>query len=252
MLLNALLSSGRVKPLYARLRHYAQLNDADISSLHKLPLELVEKARGSNIIQVGAPLTHVFVIQEGWAIRHRSLGDGRRQIVNVMLPGDCFDLQALIDTDADHAVDAVTHVKLLRAPKEEFIMAVRANARLACAFWWTAVQEESILREQIVRLGRRSGRQRIAHLALEFWRRLALVGAPAVHDAFEMPLSRDMLADLLGLSPVHVSRSVSALRRSGFVKNIIGRVQIVDFQGLARLADFDPAYLHVRAKPMPI
>jgi CRP-like cAMP-binding protein len=238
-----------LRSLFSRLQHYAHLDDADVSALQALTLEKVEKPRGSTVIGVGDELTCVFVISKGWAIRYRTMDDGRRQIVNVMLPGDCFDLQALINTSADHGVDAVTPLQLLRARKEDFLSAVRSNARLASAFWWTAVQEESILREQIVRLGRRSGRERIAHLALEFNRRL-LQADPALHGSFEMPLSREMLADLLGLSPVHVSRSVSALRRLGLVRNFIGRVQILDLRGLAALAQFDPDYLHGARKPL--
>ncbi len=212
-------------------------------------MESLEKPRGATVIHVGEELTHVFVVVEGWAIRYRTMEDGRRQIVNVMLPGDCFDLQALIGARADHAVDAVTPLALLRARKQDFLAALRSNARLASAFWWTAVQEESILREHIVRLGRRSGRERVAHLALELGRRLAQVGRIIDHE-FDMPLSRDMLADMLGLSPVHISRSVSALRRQGLLRNFIGRVRILDINRLAAFAQFDVDYLHGQKKPL--
>lgn len=235
-----------IDPLYARLGAYAALDEADFSPLRDAAFEPAAYDRGAAVIEIAAALTHVFVVAQGWAIRYRLLEDGRRQIVNVMLPGDCFDLQAMIAAKADHGVEAVTALDVMRAPKARFIGAIRANGRLATAFWWTAVQEESILREQIVRLGRRSGRARIAHLFLELQRRRTLAGL-AGGDLLPMPLTRDMLADMLGLSPVHVSRSLSALKRAKLIALHGGGVVLLDRRGLAALAQFDPAYLHADA-----
>ncbi|MGE3143624.1 MAG: Crp/Fnr family transcriptional regulator [Hyphomonadaceae bacterium] len=219
------------------------LADADWSPLTAAPFEQVQKQRGGAVISIGDPLTHVFVVSAGWAIRYRVMQDGRRQIVNVMLPGDCFDLQAMIETSADHAVEAITPLGLLRVRREEFLNALRLNARLATAFWWAAVQEESVLREQIVRLGRRSGRERLAHLVLEIQRRLLLAGV-SEGNTVSWPLSRELLADMLGLSPVHISRSFAALRRMGLVRTMSGAVHILDKARLAALAQFDASYLH--------
>jgi CRP-like cAMP-binding protein len=216
--------------------------------LKQASVERVRKERGAPIITAGEDATYVFVVSKGWALRHRTLKDGRRQIVNVMLPGDCFDLQALISTKADHSVEALTAVELLRLSSEDFLNAMQANAKLATAFWWAAVQEESILREQIVRLGRRSGRERLAHILLELRRRLMHAGQD-VGDTLILPMSREVLADLLGLSSVHVSRSVTALRDNGLIRTSNGSVQLLDIDGLAEVAQFDPSYLHIARQP---
>jgi CRP-like cAMP-binding protein len=231
------------KPLFARLAAHATLSESDLEGLFASDLSQTAHERGETVIEIGAALSHVFVVVEGWAIRYRLLEDGRRQIVNVMLPGDCFDLQALINTRADHGVEAVTRVITVRARKDGFLGALHGNARLATAFWWAAVQEESILREQIVRLGRRSGRARLAHLFLELQRRLAQSGEPT-GDRFVVPLTREMLADMLGLSSVHVSRSLTFLRAAGLITWNGAVLELADPDGLATLAQFDPAYLH--------
>jgi len=233
-----------MKALIARIAVYSEIGEVEFAPLQNTAMERIRKPRGSTIVASGEDVTHVFVVSKGWALRHRTLNDGRRQVVNVMLPGDCFDLQALIKTKADHTVEALTNVELLRLESSEFLAAIRSSARLASAFWWAAVQEESILREQIVRLGRRSGRERLAHMLLELRRRLLYAGE-GVGDTLDLPMSREVLADFLGLSSVHVSRSVTALREAGLIRTSNGSVQLLDIEGLAEVAQFDPCYLHV-------
>lgn len=240
--------SYRMKALIARISGYSEIDEREFAPLKQAALERVRKDRGATIIAAGEAITHVFVVSKGWALRYRSLKDGRRQIVNVMLPGDCFDLQALISAKSDHSVEALTSVDLLRLKSEDFLAAMRVSANLALAFWWTAVQEDSILREQIVRLGRRSGRERLAHMLLELRRRLLHAGQEA-DTTLSLPMSREVLADLLGLSSVHVSRSITALREAGLIRTSNGSIQLLDIEGLAEVAQFDPAYLHTARPP---
>ena len=239
-----------MKALIARIAGYSKIEEGDFTSLKQASVERVRYPRGATIITAGEDPTHVFVVSKGWALRYRTLSDGRRQIVNVMLPGDCFDLQALITTKADHSVEALTNVEVLRLKSDDFTTAIKSSASLATAFWWAAVQEESILREQIVRLGRRTGRERLAHILLELRRRLLHAGQE-VGDTLTLPMSREVLADLLGLSSVHVSRSVSALRAANLIRTSNGSIQLVDIDGLAEVAQFDPSYLHVAQQPAP-
>ncbi len=233
-----------MQALVARIAGYSEIDEREFAALKRLPAERVRKARGETIVAAGDDIAHVFVISKGWAVRFRTLDDGRRQIVNVMLPGDCFDLQALIAAKSDHSVEALTAVELLQLETEQFLSAIRANGVLATAFWWAAVQEESILREQIVRLGRRTGRERLAHILLELRRRLLHAGQE-VGDTLTLPMSREVLADLLGLSSVHVSRSVTSLREAGLIRTSNGSIQLLDIEGLAEVGQFNPAYLHI-------
>jgi CRP-like cAMP-binding protein len=238
----------RMKALITRIAGYSHVDERELVALTKMAVEHVRKPRGAGIIAAGEETAHVFVVSRGWALRYRTLDDGRRQIVNVMLPGDCFDLQALIKTKADHSIEALTSVDLLRLSSEEFLDAIGSNASLATAFWWAAVQEESILREQIVRLGRRTGRERLAHILLELRRRLLHAGQD-VGDTLNLPMSRDVLADLLGLSSVDVSRSVAALRDANLIRTSNGSIHLLDIDGLAEVAQFDPSYLHIAGAP---
>ena len=229
-----------------RLAQYAQLGEDAWSLFYELDQQEEVYRAGEDLIQAGEETNRVFILQSGWAIRYRLLEDGRRQIVNFMLPGDVFDLQALADLEADHSVTAITDCHVAVIASRPFIEMLQQSARLASAFWWSAVQEESILREQIVRIGRRSARERIGHMLLELHRRY--VGATGEDvDQLTMPLTRADIADALGLTPVHVSRTMSAMRRSGLIaEDRGGEVTLLDRERLMRLSFFDIDYLHLK------
>lgn len=234
-----------METLLNRLQHHAALVEADYSALLRLAHRLVVKQAGQVIVAAGERLNEVFVVEEGWAIRYRILDDGRRQIVNFMVPGDCFDLQAIVGAHADHHVSALTPVRLRLISGSLFLNAVRQSAALATVFWWSAVQEESILREHIVRIGRRTARQRCAHMLVELHRRLKMAGL-ADKDACVLPLTRDVMADALGLSPVHVSRSIANLRGRKMIETTRGAIRLRDVNGLAEIGEFNARYLHLQ------
>ena len=228
-----------------RLSQYVTISDDIWEQFRKLDRKEKVYLSGEDIIQLGQKVQHVFILTEGWAIRYRALEDGRRQIVNFMLPGDIFDLQVLAGVEADHSITAITKVTVQRTCAEDFIKALRNSGEMASAFWWAAVQEESILREQIVRVGRRTARERIGHLLLELQRRYqAALGAESNH--LPLPLTRTDLADALGLTPVHVSRTMSALRQANLIREVRGSITILDPGKLARMSHFDMDYLHMR------
>ena len=234
-----------MKPFLNRVRQYSTLPDEVWSVFGELAVQKKSYPADQTLVRTGDRSDSLFILEDGWSMRYRLLEDGRRQIVNFMLPGDMFDLQSLADLEADHSVTAITNVKVIQIAQNPFIEMLRGNADLASAFWWAAVQEESMLREQIVRIGRRSARERIGHLLLELRRRY-LVAMGETGNKFEFPLSRTHLADALGLTVVHVSRTMSALKRSNLLEESQSHIAIHDLEKLKRLSQFDDQYLHNR------
>src|SRR3546814_11708110 len=102
----------------------------------------------------------VLVMREGWAARFKTLEDGRRQILNILLPGDIFDLQVLVAAEADHSVVTVTDGSLYAVAPAAVRKMLAGSGPLTMAFWWTQVQEEAFLREQNVRNGRQTAQER--------------------------------------------------------------------------------------------
>ncbi|ADM10068.1 transcriptional regulator, Crp-Fnr family protein [Parvularcula bermudensis HTCC2503] len=206
-------------------------------------VEVREFEKGEIIVRAGDPAEVIFIVHEGWARRYRMIGDGRRQITNFMLRGDVFDLQALSSLKADHFVQAATPLTASVFSSRDFLTLIRRSGDIAASFWWAAVQEESILREQIVRIGRRTAEERIAHLLLELRRRLRAAGSE--EESIDLRLTRTDLADTLGLTPVHVSRTMSRLRKEGLISEEKGYIHIENLNTLQKLAGFDANYLHL-------
>jgi len=233
-----------MKTLMKRVGHYVDLIDDEFENLSQIPHRMETRRPGEEIVAVGDTIDFVFVIESGWAIRYRILDDGRRQILNFMLPGACFDMMSMAYAKSDHAVSAATEVTLRRIKSSDFLKAISTQPKLATAFWWVAIQEEAILREQIIRIGRRSAKERVAHLLLELNRRIAAVEG-RLTDMIDLPFPQALFADALGLSIVHVSRTLTKLKTEGYIKTVAQGIQILERDKMAEMCDFDSRYLHL-------
>lgn len=231
-------------PLMNRVGHYVDLGKENFESLSEIPHRIETRRPGEEIVAIGETIDFVFVVESGWAIRYRILDDGRRQIVNFMLPGACFDMMSMAYAEADHAVSAATEVTLRSMKSSDFLKAVSTRPKLATAFWWVAIQEEAILREQIIRIGRRTAKERLAHLLLELNRRIAAVEG-RLTNVINLPFPQALFADALGLSVVHVSRTLTKLKAEGLITTIPEGIEIVERDKMAEMCDFDSRYLHL-------
>ncbi len=227
-----------------RIAHYAEIGIPQFQELLSLPHRIETREAGQDIVNAGETVDYVFIVETGWAIRYQLLDDGRRQIVNFMLPGDCFDLMSLTKAKSDHSVSAATQVMLRRIKSDDFLKTIKTDPKLATAFWWVAIQEETILREQIVRNGRMSAKERVASLILELSRRLS-ISTGEQDNSLHLPVPRTHLADALGLSVVHVSRTLAWLKREGFIAIDPGMIHILRRNDMAVMAEFDDRHLHI-------
>lgn len=230
--------------LVRRVSHYVDIRTDEFAILQDLPHRTEVRKPGEDIVNIGETIDYIFVVESGWALRSRILDDGRRQILNFMLPGDCFDLMSLVTAKSDHSVSAATEVTLRRIGARDFFNAIQSSTKLATAFWWVAVQEEAILREQIIRVGRRSAVERVAHILLELNRRLAMIEGRE-KDFVDLPVPQALLADALGLSVVHISRTFTKLKRDGLIATTPKGIEIRQRKKLEDISDFESAYLHL-------
>lgn len=233
-----------MKTLRNRIGHYVDVPEDSFKSLDSLPHRYETRRPGEEIVAVGDMIDFVFIVESGWAMRYRLLDDGRRQILNFMLPGSCFDMMSMAYARADHAVSAASEMKLRRIRSKDFLAAIKGHPELATAFWWVAIQEEAILREQIIRIGRKSAKERVAHLLLELNRRIAS-SEGELTDFIDLPVPQALLADSLGLSVVHVSRTLTRLKAEGYIGTTHSGIKILNRDKMAEMCDFDSRYLHL-------
>nr|WP_294518990.1 Crp/Fnr family transcriptional regulator [uncultured Rhodopila sp.] len=201
-----------------------------------------------DIVREGAVPHAVFVLQAGLACRYRILRDGRRQITSFLIPGDICDLYVFLLRRMDHSIGAITPVRLTNIAWQDVVDLTLHRPRVATALWWSGLQEEAILRERIVALGRRDARGRVAYLLCELFWRHKLVGLAEDH-LVTLPLTQNDLADALGLTPVHVNRVLQEFRRNGLLSLEQRTLTLHDLQRLQQIAEIRQDYLHLGGVP---
>lgn len=200
---------------------------------------------GHHLIREGDKPDPVFVVLEGWAIRYKILPDGGRQVIAFMLPGDFCDIHIDVLDAMDHSVVTITEARVALIPRAQMEELVSSRHNLTRAFWWAQLVDHGVSRAWIISIGRRTSTERVAHLMCELYIRMRNIGL-ATHDRCEMPITQIVLADALGLTPVHVNRVLRQLRLAKIMVLRSGSLTILDPPSLARIAGFDDAYLHGR------
>lgn len=231
-------------PLATRLSRYYQLDEDHIHELENTVSHEVQFKAGDSILRRNAAMKHLMVMVSGWAIRCRYTRAGTRQIIHVLLPGDVLTPDVFVIKRSDHAIVTLTDTVVRQIEPRDMNSLFHRCPHMAAAFWWASEQEDGILREHIVRLGRRSAEQRVLHLFLELHRRLLLVDQ-ATEDTFVLPLTQNDVADVLGLSSVHVNRTLRKLDKEGLIQYQGSVIQIPSREALSEMCDFDLSHLHL-------
>ena len=180
----------------------------------------------------------LFTLYAGWAFRYKSLADGRRQILNFLLPGDLIGLQAEFIDEATHGVEALTEARLCVFPQDRLWALFQQQPQLGYELTWLCASEEQLVDENLVSVGRRSAAERIAMLLIHLWRRAERVGLVAADGSIDFPLTQQHIADALGLSLVHTNKTLRRLERLGLHQIKSGRLRLIEPQALERLADY--------------
>ncbi len=234
-------------PLLRKLGRFGRLSTSERKAVLELLDDAEEVAAETTLVRQGEKLKDAVVIEDGWACRYRTLEDGRRQIMNFLLPGDLFDLCAFLLTKSDHSVGTITACTVNRVPISQVTRLFERHPRLGSALWMGGLQEEAMLRERIMSLGRRTAEERTAHFLYELWVRLAVIGERDGRS-FELPLTQTELADALGLTSVHISRTLRKLRKRGLVEINRHRVTILRPKNEDAYGEFNYDNLHETAR----
>ena len=196
-----------------------------------------------DIIREGERPAVINLILDGWAIRHKMLEDGRRQIMAFLVPGDLCDHNVFILREMDHSIGALTPVTVAQVPRETLEDIDRSHPRLAQALNWDQLVQLAIQREWTVNLGQRSAIERIAHLICELYERLKSVGL-CLNGTCNIPVTQTDLSEATGITPVHVNRTLQELRSRRLIEWKGREVHVPDMAALQRLAMFNDSYLH--------
>lgn len=204
-------------------------------------------APGADLVREGDRPTTSLLVVEGFTSRYRDSPDGRRQIMAIHVPGDFVDLHSLLIKEMDHSVGALSPCRVVRFPHDRLVRLTETMPHLTRMLWLMTLIDSSIHREWLVAASRTAPEQ-IAHLVCELFVRLGATGLVTDHN-FTLPITQTELGEALGLSAVHVNRSLQQLRTEGLFTWQNQQIQILDWDGLRRRAQFDPRYLHLMKEP---
>lgn len=196
-----------------------------------------------DLIREGDPTKACCLLVSGMTSRYKTLRNGGRQIVSFHVAGDMVDLQSCLMRISDHGIRAHTPVTVLRFAHTDILRLAEAHPELGRAFWFDTLVDAAIFREWTLNVGRRTGRERIAHLLLECAYRMKAAGLTDGVE-FVLPVTQADLADAVGMSPVHVNRSMQWLRSSKLIRTQGKVVTIADRDRMVALAGFQDTYLH--------
>lgn len=230
--------------LVRRLGLHARLTAEDRAALLALPFVLRTTGPSAYLVREGQPSESCAVLVAGFAYRQKLTEQGARQIVGIHIPGEPLDFQNLFLDVADHDLLTLTKAQVAIIPREAVRAIARERPNVAHAILIYTLIEGSIFREWILNVGRRDAKASVAHLLCEFAIRMDVLGVKT-GAPYDFPMTQEQIGDCLGLTPVHVSRTLRALAADGLITRVRRQISFPSWPVMRRAASFDAGYLHL-------
>jgi CRP-like cAMP-binding protein len=230
--------------LLRRLEAVAKPTSAERSVLSSLPGSVKHYRAHDDIVRIGDRPSVVCLMLDGMSARYKVSADGKRQIMSFHIRGDIPDLQSLFIDVMDHSLAALVDSTVLAIPHDKMLNIVDLHPRIAHLLWRETLIDAALFREWIV-MRDRPAYVRVAHLLCEQFLRMQAVGL-TTDNTCPLRITQAQIGDALGLSNVHVNRTLQELRAEQLIVLEGWTLTILDLDGLKKAGEFDPLYLHMR------
>jgi CRP-like cAMP-binding protein len=234
--------SGRSIPCEScplrQLPAFREFEDQELAFVSRFKRGELAVDKGATFILEGHHSAHLYTILSGWAFRYKLMHDGRRQILNYIMPGDLAGLQGSLTGEMQHSVEALSPMLLCIFEREQLYELYRNHPGLAFDITWLASREEQMLDENLLSVGRRSAIERAAYLLAFIASRahaVGLNGGPTIR----IPITQQHIADTLGLSLVHTNKTIRKLIDRKLVTWREGSCDVLDLEGLMTIARWE-------------
>jgi len=238
-----------ITPHLKKLRKRTEISPEEERVLRGLIVETRRVPADRILIRAGEELNNSVFLLDGWMARSKDMATGERQVTELHITGDFPDLHGFTLKRLDHDIVTLSECTIGLVPHERLLEVTRDYPHLTRVFWFSTNVDAAITRELALSLGQRSAIARMAHLFCELYVRLDVVGRTK-ENRYEFPLTQRELSECLGLTVVHVNRTLQELRRKGLVEFENRHLTILDRLGLEGIAEFDPNYLYLERRPV--
>lgn len=232
-----------------KLRERFSVSAEEERFIRSLVGEIREYSGNRTVVRAGELLSTSMVLLSGFMVRYKDLHSGVRQITELHVAGDFTDIHGFTLKRLDHNVLTLSPCRVAIVPHDRLQTMTEEWPRLTRLYWFGTNLDAAIHREWEVSLGRRPGVARMAHFFCELETRLEVVGL-ATGGSYDLPINQTELGECLGLTAVHVNRTLQQLRTTGALEFKGGRVTVLDRGELRRLGEFDSHYLYLGPQPL--
>jgi len=219
------------------LAHFREFSADELDFVSRFKKGELAADAGATVLVEGANSAHLFTVLSGWGFRYKTLEDGRRQILNYVMPGDLIGLQGTIMNEMQHSVEALSPVSLCVFERDKLMTLYNKHPSLAFDITWIAAQEERILDEHLLSIGRRTALERAAYLVAFLYERGKKLGL--FNGRKFIPITQQHIADTLGLSIVHTNKTLKKLAERGLIRWQERGCEVLNGEGLLEIAGWE-------------
>ncbi len=217
----------------------AALAEDELTALQEIRLGHRDYRAGADFLKQGEPQREVLTLLQGWAMRYCLLEDGSRQIIDFCLPGAFIGFQPDSEAPKGYAAQAITDIKVCALPQKGLMDMMRQTPNMAVRLACIGYRDQVAMARHLANVGRRKARGRVSNLLMELFVRVRMRSAAAVSESIQLPLTQELIGDALGLTSVHVNRTLRGLREDKIVSLKGGTLRILDPDRLAEEAGFE-------------
>lgn len=196
--------------------------------------EMVIKA-GTPILMEGSNSPQLYTALHGMGLKYKFLENGKRQVVNMVFPGDFVGLQAAMMGEMSYSVEATTHMTLCVFDRSAIWNLIKESPERAFGITWIAALEEHFLGDALATLGQRNAIQSVAWAMAKLFKRGQALGMVS-NNRMPLPYRQQDLADALGLSLVHTNKTIAALKNRQIAHWSDGYLSVPDLDALNDIA----------------
>ena len=243
-------NSPRNSCLITKLSHFVRVSNAEQALIMSLEETEKECRRNDTIWRQGDQADSMHVVKSGWMYGYSILPDGRKQVLDIYCPGDVLGLRDIVFDYSVGAVGAATDAILCPFPKSAMDDIFVASPRIATLLYSLGMLENIVVIDRLRSVARLNARERLCHFLLQMQGRLRITN-PNIGNTFSLPLTQELIANAIGLTPVHLNRTMKLLTEEGLISKNERRITLLEFELMRNISGYEDRHYKIDTSWFP-